>query len=1050
LVNGNRCLEARRLSGLIVASLLIGLVGLSSTIPAAIGPVGAKKEVVSQTSGGATKVVDAVGRPLAGVAVMIQRRPLTLFPENLIETTATITDSNGNFQPPEREVGDTYFVLRRSGLEALAMEANRPVPTKITMRAARSVQGQVLDSAGQPIANALIGPVIHPPTMRCLDHWEHRNPMARQLTRSENDGTFKLHSLSVEPVAVQVSAAGYQPRLVVIPAGETKIKVGLVTGGAIITGNVIGSKDRAPQGSIPIEARSDTLVLYSFTDNQGTYAFDNMPTGTWNLRPAGGGPLSGTQSRAQVFEVEKLDGVHNVPLVLNQGILLAGRAIDALTSEPLPGINITLAGYAGRGAKAVLTDRTGSFEFENLDSLQDVLLRFDPVKFVYLPDGGSYRDYFDINQVGDTNFDLTTITLPLHRRLEVQGVVRDSNGKPVPDVEVRLQAIGINRTVPTKSGPGSLVYTAYSNGEGKFHTGVYPPGEYKVWAQQEALVSQVKRVAAFTTSPVAAMDLRLNQAAKLSGMVTDAKDRPVTNSVVIAWPSDGVEPQEEPIPGRESYHYTKTDMKGQFELTGLRGEPIVIRASHKDYVQPVQMPVDPAALPTGTTAGLVLKFPGGGEFVAEVTNESGSPVSGAEVRLEYQVDLDGRLVTVTTDQFGRAFVGSLPTTKLNKVTVTHPVFSPFTSEEPVALPASSFKVRLQKRGSLVAKVSGEHPVAGTPVEIFLLNAADSSSEKAPEQGYQEVGRSGVVAGQAVFANLPPGWYKAAFADSGAYAETDPVMIAAGSGDHEVALTLPKANHLVGLVKDKTTGEGIPGANVTLRPAIDSDSVGDRAMQNTVTGDGGTFELYNVGVGTLKAKVVVAGYPDYEREVVYRDGDTLEIELNNTPATLTGHVTVSGAAVEGALAILSRSGVDQSPVATGVTDGSGAYKLDGFPVGNYSLSIEAPIGEGENISRKTVAVNIEDENATQDVQFQAPVNVTGTMRLNGKVIKRDGGEVTLLFQARSGTESKMLKVSPDGTFTGQLEPGDYTVSLEDQGGVPVEIKPGSGQELKLEF
>src|SRR5690606_1542029 len=107
-----------------------------------------------------------------------------------------------------------------------------------------------------------------------------------------------------------------------------------------------------------------------------------------------------------------------------------GRAVDAETSRGLAGINITLTGYAGRGARAVLTQPDGSFIFENLDSMQDVLIRFDPIQFVYLLPNGAYRDYFDISRVSDTNFDVTTLTIPLHRRLPVRGSVVDAAGKP--------------------------------------------------------------------------------------------------------------------------------------------------------------------------------------------------------------------------------------------------------------------------------------------------------------------------------------------------------------------------------------------------------------------------------------------------------------------------------------------------------------------------------------------------------------------------------------------------------------------------------------------
>src|SRR5690606_3374364 len=132
-----------------------------------------------------------------------------------------------------------------------------------------------------------------------------------------------------------------------------------------------------------------------------------------------------------------------VPLVLNQGVMLARRALDAATSDPLPGINITLAGSAGRGARAVLNNPGGAFLFENPDTMQGVIIRSHPVNVTPLLPNGAYRDYFDISKVSDTDFDVTTLTVPRHRRLPLTGSVTDAAGKPVPDVEVLMQALDV-------------------------------------------------------------------------------------------------------------------------------------------------------------------------------------------------------------------------------------------------------------------------------------------------------------------------------------------------------------------------------------------------------------------------------------------------------------------------------------------------------------------------------------------------------------------------------------------------------------------------------
>lgn len=1022
---------------------------------AAKGPDGISAEHYPQSaqSPDSTKVVSVDGGPLAGVVLSIQPRPVVLLPENISATTVTVSDANGTIATPPAEVPGVYFLLQKPDFQTLALDASRPLPHQVVMRPGRTISGTVFSSDGQPISGAVVGPV-QPVRSGRDSHTQRYFP--RVAVRTGVDGTFTIPGMPVSAVQVQFSSTGFAPRMVTFEPSANEHKVALSTGGAITKGLVVGSKDRAPQPAIAVEASSQGMTVYGTTDESGTYIIDNLPTGTWALRPAGGGPLSGTQSRAKTVEIGTANQTLNVPLVLNQGVILAGRAIDAETSRGLAGINITLAGYAGRGARAVLTEADGTFIFENLDSMQDVIIRFDPIKFVYLLPNGAYRDYFDISKVSDTNFDVTTLTLPLHRRLPVQGSVVDSAGKPVPDVEVHMQALDVVNSAPTKSGRNLLDFTAKSNGEGKFVAGVYPPGQYKIWAQQETLVSQVEQADIFTTSPAPNPTLRLTNAAELSGIVTNAHDDPVTAAEVIAWPANAPEPEENPIPGRETYAYAKSMKEGKFTLTGLRGEPMTLRASHPDYLQPIKLDYDPAtgAVAAQTSPGIVLKFPSGGEFSIQVLNDEGQPLSQAEVGLDFREGLEGHRASVMTDRYGHAFAGAIPAKQLAKFTINHPMYAAYESDGAVALPATNLKITLKKRAGLIANITGKPLIAGVAPDVYLLRAtvASADANTPPKSGFEQVNQTSVVAGRAVFQSLPEGWYKVAFADSGTYAESDAVKIVAGGEDQTVELALPEGNHLVGVVVDKQTGDPIAGANVTLHPDIDSPLVAERATQNTSSLPDGTFELFNAGSGQIRVKAIATGYPDYEKTVTIKPSDTLTIEMSNQPATLSGKVTAGNAPVEGALLILAQNNPQHTPVATATTDASGLYHLDGFSVGSFLLSVEAPIGEGDNISRKNVDIEIEDEGATQDVEFAALVAVQGTVKLDGKAPSRDSGEpVTLLFMSATfGGESKMVQTDADGKYSTQLEPGEYTVSLEDQGGRPVTVIEGESQTLDLSF
>lgn len=1038
-----------------VASLALGL---SFGARGALGPEGRPgNQTAAQRNaaavGGPVVVTDAEGTPLEGVALLVQSRPVVLLPDKISETSIGVTDKSGTLRQPPAEVPGVHFLLVKDGHETLALDAARPLPGRLTLPPGRRLTGKIFSPDGQPIAGAVVGPVTEAPSGPASGP---RGLQLRRAVRTGPDGSFALDGLPKRPVQVQVAAPGYRARLVDLPVGEQELKVQLSSGGAIIKGKVVGSKDRAPHGQIPVEATGNGITVYTVTDKDGLYLLDNLATGTWHVRPASGGPVSGTQSRAVVADLTSADQLLDLPLVLNQGVMLAGRAVDAETSRGIAGMNITLAGYAGRGDKAVLTQPDGSFLFENLDSMQDVIIRFDPVQFVYVLPEGAYRDYFDISQVSDTDFDVTTLTLPLFRRLPVQGEVVASDGNPAPDVEVHLQALDVVASAPTKSGVNLLSFFTKSNGEGRFKAGVYPPGRYKVWAQETAFVSQVEQVDIFSTAPMPQLKLKLDQAAELEGVVVDAHDRPVTAAVVIAWPANAPEPEENPIPGRETYAYAKSGKEGRFKLEGLRGEPLMLRADHPDFFQSVRMnfdPKSPAGSAPGTTRSVTMKFPAGGEFSVIVTDDAGRPLSQAEVAVEYREGLEGHRAAVITDRFGQAAGAALPVRQLERVTVSHPMFASFTQEGPIPLPVHGINIALKKRASLVANVTGENLFPNVVPTIYLMKAPAGGEHPPADEAFEHADQADVMAGQVLFRSLPEGWYKVVFAESGAYAESKSVKIVSGSEDQTVDLALPKGNHLVGLITDKQSEQAIAGANVTVRPAVQSSIVTERATQNTTTQQDGSFELYNVAAGSLQVRVVVAGYPDYEKTVNFTaDDDVLHIELSNAPASLSGVVTVGGAPVEGALLILSTRESEGTPVATALTGEDGTYTMDDFTAGIYTLSVEAPIGDGDNISRKSLSVELEGGETTRNVEFAGLVQVSGQVRLDGKAPTRAGGEpITLMFRPKiSEMGSIMVNLEANGTYSAQMEPGEYEAGLEDRPGVPVTISPGSSQKLDLNF
>ncbi|MDJ0976204.1 MAG: carboxypeptidase-like regulatory domain-containing protein, partial [Planctomycetota bacterium] len=106
-----------------------------------------------------------------------------------------------------------------------------------------------------------------------------------QYARTNADGEFEVSGLTLEPVKLRVSHAGYadtELEAEAKPASEAKELTVRMAGGAVVSGHV---KDREGQ---PIPGRQVTLFENWFeptvtqTDDDGFYAFRGVSEGTWS------------------------------------------------------------------------------------------------------------------------------------------------------------------------------------------------------------------------------------------------------------------------------------------------------------------------------------------------------------------------------------------------------------------------------------------------------------------------------------------------------------------------------------------------------------------------------------------------------------------------------------------------------------------------------------------------------------------------------------------------------------------------------------------------
>lgn len=183
--------------------------------------------------------------------------------------------------------------FRRLGLDVRAQSGgDHDVGTVRLQPFEQEVRGVVVDAdSGVPVQSALVTPVSTIRSESGLESWGHESSL-----ETDEGGRFQIDSIRGEGVVgLQVSAAGYAPRLVLwdqvdTTHGEAVIALG---GGARLHGRVLDSSGRALPG-VTVRLTSDTLENparvfhplwqeFSETDESGSFSFDRLGDGEYSV-----------------------------------------------------------------------------------------------------------------------------------------------------------------------------------------------------------------------------------------------------------------------------------------------------------------------------------------------------------------------------------------------------------------------------------------------------------------------------------------------------------------------------------------------------------------------------------------------------------------------------------------------------------------------------------------------------------------------------------------------------------------------------------------------
>ena len=237
--------------------------------------------------------------------------------------------------------------------------------------------------------------------------------------------------------------------------------------------------------------------------------------------------------------------------------------------------------------------------------------------------------------------------------VSVRGRVVDAQDKPVTTAKVRANRKGEAGFALWRPGDGASV-----DADGRFELLGLAPGELEVAASSPGFVPTRSTVEASAGAVADDVVLRMTRGASVSGTVADERGAPIAGAKVVAFRNMSTAPGVD-IRAFDASEAVETDATGYFELSGLLGERVALRAWCPGH-EPQQL----TDVMTGTVnvsfrlrrlatiSGRVLNS--ADRTVPMVGSQvTATRVQGTEGATGVVPEIAGRSVSATTDEEGR-------------------------------------------------------------------------------------------------------------------------------------------------------------------------------------------------------------------------------------------------------------------------------------------------------------------------------------------------------------------------------------------------------------
>ena len=230
---------------------------------------------------------------------------------------------------------------------------------------------------------------------------------------------------------------------------------------------------------------------------------------------------------------------------------LVGMVVD---SEGEPLADVLVDAWSWNPGNETRTDKSGRFRLKMGDATRKIEVRF--MKEGYSP------HYIIQQQLGVDNFSVT-----LGQKTFIEGVVRDTKGKPVPNVEIRGEQ-------SAKEGDGvmigSVATITKTDGNGKYRLYAFPDTYQLLFAAPKVGVKRVTGVVV-QQDEAKQVDIDLEQGVRFEVHIRDSESgNPVKDVVLWNWQQLGVKG----ISDAKGVLVIDEMLPGDFEFNLGEGEPV--------------------------------------------------------------------------------------------------------------------------------------------------------------------------------------------------------------------------------------------------------------------------------------------------------------------------------------------------------------------------------------------------------------------------------------------------------------------------------------------